>query len=116
MTHSFPSRRSADLEDLRRHLRRLAGRSDPSPSKLPRLVHSSDLVDLGERLIERARQGRLTTANAIVFRDGLLIMLLARRPARISNIQSIRRGRELDLEADSGRLRDRKSTRLNSSH
>lgn len=93
-----------ELEHLRRHQRRLAGRAEPSPSKLPRLAHPSELVDAGERLMDRARRGLRIKANAIVFRDGLLVVLLARRPARISNVQSIRSGKELDLEAPEGRV------------
>lgn len=95
---------ASDLDPLRRHQRCLAGRNEPSSSKLPRLAHPSELVLAGERLMNQARKGVRTKANAIIFRDGLLVTLLARRPARISNIQSIRVGKELDLEAPNGRL------------
>lgn len=93
-----------DTTCLRRHRRRLSGRNEERPSKLPRLEHPGRIADAGERLIIEARKCLRRKKAALLFRDGLLLMLLAHRPARISNVQAIRSGTELDLETPGGRL------------
>jgi integrase len=93
-----------DVASFDRQARRLAGRRQASPSKLPRLVHPGDLVRAGEELLERARRALRTRKAALDFRDGLLLILLAFRPARIGNVSMIRHGVELDLAVPQGHL------------
>ncbi|EKV28882.1 hypothetical protein C882_0645 [Caenispirillum salinarum AK4] len=61
-----------------------------SRRKNGRIVDSEELYGLGRRLMRRAERLPRTTAAAILFRDGLMIALLARRPIRLSNLASLR--------------------------
>lgn len=86
------------------HQRRLSGREDGETSKLPRLVHPALLVAAGEKLISGARRRLQDRRAALEYRDGLLLILLAHRPARIGNVSAIRLGAELQLDGPIGRL------------
>jgi site-specific recombinase XerD len=61
-----------------------------SRRKNGRIVDSEELYGLGRRMMRRAEHQPRTTAAAILFRDGLMIALLARRPIRLSNLASLR--------------------------
>ena len=82
------------LTDLVTRLRR---RAKPVTNKRSRLVASEDLSCLGLRLIEDAElaTGRTLELRAVQFRDGLMIVLLAARQLRASNLASIEIGRHL---------------------
>jgi integrase/recombinase XerD len=66
-------------------------------NKRPRMVSSHQLADLGRQLMSEAEQqkGLRPKERAILYRDGLMIALLAARPLRRRNLAGIRIGRNL---------------------
>jgi integrase/recombinase XerD len=66
---------------------RRAGRR--SSDKRPRLRPASELYQLGLDLMHSAENQRSTLQAAALFRDGLMIALLAARPIRLFNLASI---------------------------
>jgi integrase/recombinase XerD len=65
--------------------------------KLPSLRPIGELEDLGQRLMDEAESAAEWPARrrAVLFRDGLAIALLARRPVRLKNLAAMRLGRHL---------------------
>lgn len=93
-------RRSGDFAYLSiaaTNLRRLSHRAG---DKRPRLRPASDVYQLGLDLMLAAEHQRNAFAAAVVFRDGLMIALLAARPIRISNLASIDMDRHLTRHGD----------------
>ncbi|RTL63141.1 MAG: site-specific integrase [Hyphomicrobiales bacterium] len=76
------------LRDIRRPLdaaeRRLQG-----ARRRHRIVSSNKLYDLGIALMERASAVEASAKHAVMFRDGLIISLLASRPMRLANLSNI---------------------------
>jgi hypothetical protein len=62
---------------------RVRARRDPPSAKHARLVCSDELVSLGLRLMDSAAGARTPRRAAVLFRDGLIIALLALRPLRL---------------------------------
>ena len=67
-----------------------------------RIVSSSKLYDLGVALMERAVVGQGSASQAVVFRDGLIIALLASRPMRLANLSNITLSRHVRRLPDGG--------------
>ena len=94
-----------------RSLLRLAVRRLETPvshaQKRERLQEPVALEALGRALMDAARRGEAVSRrkNAVMFRDGLQIALLARRPLRKGNFASIEIGNHLVQERDTWRLR-----------
>jgi integrase/recombinase XerD len=72
-------------------------RVHPVRDKLSRLRPTDELVVLGERLMDEAEaaQTRSEGRQAVCYRDGLMIMLLAYRPVRLKNLVMMRIGQHL---------------------
>lgn len=66
-------------------------------NKRPRMVSSHELSGLGHNLMEEAEtvEGLRPLERAILYRDGLMIALLAARPLRRRNLAGIRIGKNL---------------------
>lgn len=77
----------------------LTNSADRVRSKAPRMAPIADLVDLGELLMDGGRRKRcdgMRGSDAVQFRDGLMIALLARRPLmRVRNLFELRIGHNL---------------------
>ena len=69
----------------------------PVRDKLPRLRPIGELDDLGQRLMDEAESAAEWSARrrSVLFRDGLIIALLACRPVRLKNLAMMRLGRHL---------------------
>jgi integrase/recombinase XerD len=69
----------------------------PTRDKVSRLRPIDELAALGERLMEEAETAPDWSARrqAVLFRDGLMIALLAYRPLRLRNFAMMRLGRHL---------------------
>lgn len=81
---------------IRRIAARVRARHVPVRDKRSRMVGDEELVELGVRLMATAENGSTERLRAIAFRDGLLIALLAMRPAmRRRNITAIEIDRNL---------------------
>jgi len=65
---------------------RIRARHRPARPKRPRLVATRELFDLGLTLMARTDRERSVKRMAILYRDGLMIALLAARPLRLSNL------------------------------
>lgn len=124
---SFASRGSADLslasytyelwraliivrpdEDwswLRQDVEALKAGAVPRRDKRSRCVPLAEVLRLGQQLMRDAAHGPATRRHATMFRDGLMISLAAWRPKRVSNLTSMRLGREVVLAADGTPLR-----------
>jgi len=75
-------------------------------NKRPRMVSSHALVELGLDLMASADEGKLRDLElAILYRDGLIIALLASRPVRRRNLAGIRIGVNLLKDTTGYRLR-----------
>ena len=79
------------------HLKRTA---KPISDKRSRIVPIRDLYALGRRLMEIAPASPTPLKGAGLYRDGLMIALLAVRPIRIGNLSSIEIDRHLLREGD----------------
>jgi len=77
--------------------RGLRARAVPARDKLSRLRQIDELAILGERLMDEAGSALEWSARrrAVLFRDGLMIALLAYRPVRLKNFAMMRLGRHL---------------------
>jgi site-specific recombinase XerD len=86
-----------DWSWLQRVTARLKRRSRPARDKRPRLQDTDDLLDLGMELMAGAERTPFITGwrQAVDYRDGLMIALLALRPLRRSNFCSIEVGHHL---------------------
>jgi len=82
---------------LRRLGSAIRSRTRPAKSKVGRVPPADSLAQLGLKLMARAESaGDLTPLQrAVLFRDGLMIALLAYRPVRVSNLAAIAIGRQL---------------------
>jgi len=82
---------------LRRIGAAIRARTRPAKSKRERIQPPHLLADLGMRLMAQADSATDLTLlqRAVLFRDGLMIALLAYRPLRISNLVAITIGRHL---------------------
>jgi hypothetical protein len=99
-----------DWSWINRILSRVRARHRPVRSKRPRLVASQELFDLGLSLMSGADRERNARRNAVRFRDGLMIALLALRPLRLRNLLG------LVLDETLVRLRDQWLNRDRSDH
>ena len=61
-------------------------RHRPARPKRPRLVPSHELFEVGIGLMARAEQENTACAGAMVYRDGLIIALVAARPLRLRTL------------------------------
>jgi integrase/recombinase XerD len=106
-----------DWSALRRGVTRLARQKDALGPKRPKLVHPQALFELGLRLMAscgfRADIG--TWQQAIQYRDGLMIALLATRPFRSANFISMKIGEHLLEHAGGTWLRFRATETKNKS-
>jgi integrase/recombinase XerD len=84
-----------DWSWIYRNCSRIRSRHRPARPKRHRLVPARELFDLGLSLIVRAVRGHTACARAVVYRDGLLIALLAARPLRLRNLVSLALDRTL---------------------
>ena len=74
--------------------------------KFDRLIPLTDVVEMAATLMAEARSTGRSVHQAVKFRDGLILMLLAWRPKRRRNISEIRIGTELlfDENASASKL------------
>jgi integrase/recombinase XerD len=84
-------------EWLRLVWRRLNSMARPARDKQARLVDANQLFDLGLQLIAKGERLSRTSAmdGAVLYRDGLMIALLAARPLRRKNLAAIKIGEHL---------------------
>lgn len=82
---------------LARARNRLKVRARPTRNKRARIVPTQALIALGADLIEQAEKGDAARESwrACTYRDGVLILMLATRPIRRSNLAAMRIGQEL---------------------
>ena len=90
----------SDWEWLKALTRRLRNRATPIRRKDLRLRHPTELVDLGVQLMQQAD----VCNDAVMFRDGLLIVLLAARPLRPRSLLSLELGHNLVRTGDGYRI------------
>ena len=83
-----------DWSWMRQLSERLYARAQPSVDKRPRLRPSGELQAFGRKLMTTAEhnQGAGDKKWAVMYRDGLIISLLAYRPLRVRNFSTIRIG------------------------
>ena len=89
-----------DLSFLRHaatNLRRLAR---PAKDKRQRLKPTQELYQLGFELMKSSEERPNPIKAAAMFRDGLMIALLAARPVRLSNLASIDIHRHLERHGE----------------
>ena len=88
-----------DWDWLHRGLARLRARVQPVRDKRGRLRSAHDLLALGRQLMRTAATdpcpARQRRERARLYRDGLMIALLALRPLRLANLVQLELGREL---------------------
>jgi len=86
--------------------RRLKARARPSRKKQLRLVSTESLISLGFNLMARAETEAFPRElwQACTYRDGLIIVILALRPIRRSNLAAMRLGVNLIGAGDAYRL------------
>jgi hypothetical protein len=80
---------------LRRMSARVRARPDAISNKQARLVGADQLFGLGLELMESAVRQAKPVKSAVLFRDGLIIALLALRPLRLHNLAGLTLGRDL---------------------
>jgi len=82
---------------LTRLAHRMTNTARPSRPKLPRMVRIADIILLSDRLmdigLDKLGQGR--RSGAPIYREGLIIGLLAHRPWRRRNLADLRIGQNL---------------------
>ena len=87
---------AADWGLLQRAVRSLGACAAPSRNKEPRIRPSAQLVELGFALMRKASSMPVGRARAAtLYRDGLMIALLALRPIRLRNLTALEFGRTL---------------------
>ena len=79
------------------NLRRVAR---PAKDKRQRLKPTQELYELGIALMEAAEERPNPIKAAAMFRDGIMIALLAARPVRLSNLASIDINRHLERHGE----------------
>jgi site-specific recombinase XerD len=86
-----------DWDWLRRIEAQTRARAKPARPKRQRVVSSKELFDLGDMLMARAGSSQASSPRdrAALFRDGLMIAVLAARPMRLRNLIGIRIGQQL---------------------
>jgi len=84
-----------DWSFLKRLLRRLRGRRRTLKDKRGRMVSADELLGLGLRLMETADAAGTPRQQALAYRDGLLIALLALQPLRRTNLAGLMLGQTL---------------------
>jgi integrase/recombinase XerD len=82
-----------DWQWIRRIESRVRSRHVPARSKRDRMVGAADLLSLGVRLMQSAPAQSTGRLQAMQFRDGLIIALLAARPLRLRNLTGLALGR-----------------------
>ncbi len=80
---------------IRRIAGRVRARHAPARSKRNRLVGAAELFGLGRRLMARAGHRGTSRQQAIDYRDGLIVALLAARPIRLRNLAGLEVDRTL---------------------
>jgi integrase/recombinase XerD len=88
-----------DWSWIGRLARPIKARHRPARSKRPRLVTTAELFDLGLSLMGAAERMNAECRRATVFRDGLIIALLAARPLRMRNLVGLALDRTLVLRS-----------------
>lgn len=71
---------------IRNVIARLRARHLPVDRHADHIVSPADLLNLGVELMERARNETTAIQRAVVYRDGLMISVLATRPLRLKNL------------------------------
>ena len=89
-----------DWQWIRRLAACVRGRGIQAKDKRSRLVAADDLYQLGRQLILHAADLRTRRAQAVLFRDGLAIALLAARPLRRENFAGLRLGQHVVQRGD----------------
>jgi site-specific recombinase XerD len=84
-----------DWSWIRRLARPIQARHRPARPKRPRFVATSELFDLGLRVMSEAEQMNAECGRAPAFRDGLIIAFLAARPLRMRNLVGLTLDRTL---------------------
>jgi integrase/recombinase XerD len=97
---------TADGSLLKLALSRLTPGARPVRDKRPRLVSPVVLLGLGYRLMAewQSRHAHDPRLNAMDYRDGLMISLMALCPLRLENLAAIRIGRQLTFDSVRSRL------------
>ena len=92
----------ADFPWLRRARARLKARARPTRNKRRQIVPIRDLFLLGLKLTRRAEQAEIAREvwRAALYRDGLMIMILACRPIRRRTLAAMRLGKHLVKRGD----------------
>jgi integrase len=87
----------ADWDWIAQLCRALEAQGRPVRNKIPRLRPIGELAALGERLMDEAESAAEWPARrkAVLFRDALIVALLAYRPVRLKNLAMMRLGRHL---------------------
>jgi integrase len=88
-----------DWTFINRLVRKLRNRPAPPSRKHGRIVGADELYALGLKLMSRARGSQSSRRSAVLFRDGLIIALLALRPLRRRNMAELTLGRDVISEA-----------------
>ena len=88
-----------DWSILKRLLRRLRARRRPLKSKRDRMVSADELLGLGLRLMDISGKAGTPRQQALAYRDGLIIALLALQPFRRGNLAALTLGTSL-VEVD----------------
>lgn len=83
---------SAELPWLRTIVNHLSRHAKKEKPKSLRIRHSAELFSLGLRLMDEAESDRIGSEGerGVLFRDGLMIALLAARPIRLRNLHMMR--------------------------
>jgi integrase len=97
---------AADRTLLKLALSRLTPGARPVRDKKAKLVSPLTLLDLGQALMAewQSRQAHDPRLNAMDYRDGLMIALLALCPLRLENLAAIIMGQHLTFESGRPRL------------
>jgi integrase len=75
-----------DWSWISRIISRVQSRHRPARPKRPRLIAVTELFDLGLTLMAGTDREHVAKRKAILYRDGLMIALLAARPLRLRNL------------------------------
>jgi integrase len=95
----MPERDWRWLKEIKARLYRAA----PSSARIKPVITSLQLLELGEQLMEESKPkpgALVSTKDAIQYRDGLMIALLAFAPLRRKNVAALEIGRHLIWEGD----------------
>jgi integrase len=86
---------------IRQIARRVRAQHVPARAKRERMVHACDLLQVGEMLMAETSEQPTIRLQAMQFRDGLIIALLAARPLRLKNLTGLALGHSLLRRGDS---------------